>query len=71
MAAPPAVVEEEGGALGGAWGGEEVGLRVEADRNMSCQGGVGVVEVSSGSEYGTSSIAGAKRERREKVLVFG
>lgn len=37
--------------VGVGWGGS--GLRVEADRNMSCQGGEGLV---LGSEYGMSSI---------------
>lgn len=38
-----------------------MGLRIEADRNMSCQGGVGVDEVELlvfefGSVYATSSM---------------
>lgn len=35
-----------------------MGLRIDAERNMSCQGGEVVEEVEGlfGSEYGTSSI---------------
>jgi hypothetical protein len=56
---------------GGAWdwsGGGE-GLRIEADRNMSCHGGVGdefdeVEFLESGSLlYGTNSIFQFERER--------
>lgn len=38
---------------GSGWG-DGSGFRVEADRNMSCQGGE--MELELGSEYGTSSI---------------
>lgn len=50
----------------GAWcagSGEEVGFRREADRNMSCQGGVDALELSFGSEYGTNSMNTTQRER--------
>jgi hypothetical protein len=46
-----------------AWGGGDgdgvsAGLRLEADRNMSCHGGVGELEfLEFGSEYGTNSIS--------------
>lgn len=51
------MVEEEGGGAFVSRAAVEVGLRTEADRNMSCHGGVVELEVSLGSEYGTNSIA--------------
>lgn len=52
-------------------GGLEVGLRREAERNMSCQGGVEDVDGLFGSEYGTNSMN--YRDRNDvlkKILII-
>lgn len=46
----------EGGVGAGVLGKGSSGFRMEADRNMSCQGGVVEFGLDLGSEYGTSSI---------------